>query len=736
MAQSASLESTASLYSDTGGSVTFDVTFDFTGQSLSQLGANIDLPAGWSFASVSGANPPQVQPIAGTTGSAEFAYIAFPSDQISFSVTLDYTAGLTGDQTITGEILYRLNGTSTTEHAAMGPVVLAEASAPAFDTQPQSVSVNLGEPATFTAVVTGVPTPTLQWRKNGEDIAGATGSSYSLAAVGAADAATYTVVATNAVSSTTSSAAELTVIIPPGITSHPTDINVVQGESGSLSVTATGTAPLTYQWRKDGGDVAGATAATLALSNVQTSDAGSYDVVVTNAAGSATSDPAIVTVWVPVTISTQPESQTAVAGTSVSLSVAATGSPAPTYQWRKGGSELNGQTAATLDLGAVALEDAGDYDVVITNAAGSVTSAIATLTVQVPVDISQHPQAQTVAVGAALQLSVSASGFPAPTYQWRKDGQDITDATSATFSIATATLDDAGDYDVVVSNVLGDVTSNAATVTVVSVPVVTTQPVGGIFRLGTPIELSVVASGAAPLSYQWRKDNSELTGATSATLTLASAAFDDAGAYDVVVTNDAGSDTSAVADVVVVELAASHAIAGSGYRPGGTITVNNTITYTGNLGSFGWSVVPPDPVDGQKWSFASSGGTAGEVAPKANDTDLFEWAWTSTPSSPIEFSYTLNVPANAAGIKSLSAMLLARSAGTELMALAAPDPLSLPEAPATHSADTNQDNRIDLAELLRVIELYNYREGTQRTGEYHADGSTTDGFQLGPPPQE
>lgn len=168
-----------------------------------------------------------------------------------------------------------------------GPAV----SAPSFTTQPQSETVTVGANVTFTSAASG--SPTYQWRKNGNSITGATSASLSLTNVQVTDAGTYTVVATNAGGSTTSAAATLTVNALPAVefTTQPQSQAVSVGANVTLSVVATGSP--TFQWQKDGVDIAGATSATLMLSNVQKADTGTYAVVATK--GQAfTSDIAIV----------------------------------------------------------------------------------------------------------------------------------------------------------------------------------------------------------------------------------------------------------------------------------------------------------------------------------------------------------------------------------------------------------------------------------------------------------
>ncbi len=183
---------------------------------------------------------------------------------------------------------------------------------------------------------------------------------------------------------------------PPTISSQPQSQSVLVGANVSLSVTASSSYPLLYQWQRDGvnlsdtGKITGATSPVLSLSNVSIPDSANYRVIVTNALGAATSAVAVlevVTVLVPPSISTQPLSQTVRSGTNATFTVTAAGSMPLGYRWRFNGTnlvdggQLSGTTTSTLILHDVLQDNSGDYLVVVTNAAGAVTSATATLTV-------------------------------------------------------------------------------------------------------------------------------------------------------------------------------------------------------------------------------------------------------------------------------------------------------------------------------------------------------------------
>src|SRR5207248_458412 len=134
----------------------------------------------------------------------------------------------------------------------------------------------------------------------------------------------------------------------------------IASTTATFTVTASGTAPLSYQWQLNGTPVTGATGTTLTLNNVQTSDAGNYTVIVTNVAGAITSALATLTVWVTPSIAAQPQSRTNTAGSTATFSVIATGTAPLSYQWQMNGANLAGATASGLSLNNVQPSDAGN----------------------------------------------------------------------------------------------------------------------------------------------------------------------------------------------------------------------------------------------------------------------------------------------------------------------------------------------------------------------------------------
>ena len=177
----------------------------------------------------------------------------------------------------------------------------AAAVAPTITTQPANQTVTAGQTATFAVVAAGTAPLGYQWQKNGVNIAGATSASYTTATTTTADSgSTFRVVVTNTAGTVTSSAATLTVnaaAVAPTITTQPANQTVTAGQTATFAVVAAGTAPLGYQWQKNGANITGATSASYTTATTTTADSGStFRVVVSNSAGTVTSSAATLTV--------------------------------------------------------------------------------------------------------------------------------------------------------------------------------------------------------------------------------------------------------------------------------------------------------------------------------------------------------------------------------------------------------------------------------------------------------
>ncbi|MDO9512403.1 MAG: ice-binding family protein [Bacteroidales bacterium] len=383
------------------------------------------------------------------------------------------------------------------------------------------------------------------------------------------------------------STAAITAIMPPGCSStsapviitEPTNKMVCVGDSVIFTVSATGTG-LTYQWRKgnvnltNGGNIYGATSAFLKIKPVGISDAAlNYNVIVNGSlTPSATSVNVSLTVNTAPIITTEPVNQTLCAGNSVSFSVISSGSGL-TYQWRKGTVNLTnvgnitGATSATLTINPVNITNAAlNYNVIVSGTCSpNATSNNATLTVNTAPIITTEPVNQTACAGNSVSFSVISSGSGL-TYQWRKgtvnltNVGNITGATTATLTINPVNVTNAAlNYNVIVSGTCSpNATSNNASLTVNTAPIITTEPANQTACAGSSISFSVIAIGSL-LTYQWRKgtvnliNGTNISGANTNTLTIISANITDVSSnYNVVVSGDCTPNDTSINVALVV----------------------------------------------------------------------------------------------------------------------------------------------------------------------------------------
>src|SRR5437660_920831 len=295
-------------------------------------------------------------------------------------------------------------------------------------------------------------------------------------------------------------------------------------------------------------------------------------------------------------IKNQPAGQVVTAGQTANFTVTADGTLPLLYQWRKNGTAISGAISSSYTTPPTTAADNGaQFVVTVSDKAGSVTSNPATLIVtaaNMGPSFTSQPVGQTITAGQTATFSVTASGTAPLSYQWNKNGTAISGATSSSYTTPAETVSDNGaEFTVVVSNSVGNATSNAAILTVTAAPVapsITTQPVSRTVTAGQTATFSVIASGTSPLSYQWNKNSSAISGATSSTYTTPATTSSDNGAqFTVLVSNTAGSVTSSAAtltvNVATYLLSASPASLSFGnVNTGTSSTLPVTLTSSGN----------------------------------------------------------------------------------------------------------------------------------------------------------
>ncbi len=253
----------------------------------------------------------------------------------------------------------------------------------------------------------------------------------------------------------------------PKITVQPGDVTAFVTQTATFSFGAEGSAPLTFQWKRNGINIASATNSSYITPVLVLADSGAkFSVTVSNGSGSVTSSEATLTVQGPPAITTQPVPVSVNVGATATFTVTATGD-ALSYQWLKDDVSISGATSASYTTAAtVAGDDGASYSVAVANGAGAVFSAPVLLSVASVPAIVNGPVSQVVAEGESVLFGVQATGG-ALTYVWKRNGVAVPLATGRRYVLAAAALaDDTATYTVTVTNGLGTATSAAATLSV------------------------------------------------------------------------------------------------------------------------------------------------------------------------------------------------------------------------------------------------------------------------------
>ncbi|MGZ5505085.1 MAG: TIGR02597 family protein [Limisphaerales bacterium] len=504
--------------------------------------------------------------------------------------------------------------TNSTATAVAGDVMrydllLNVTTGPSISTQPVSQTVGAGTNVTFSVVSSG-PSLSYQWKKNTVNlnnvgnISGATAANLTITSPSTSDAASYTVVVSNSAGSATSSVATLTVVNPPAITGQPQATTATDGQSAQFTVTATGTS-LAYQWRLNAAPISGATTSALSLSSLQSTQAGSYSVVITNAAGSVTSGNALLTIVYTLSLSgigsggagVSPSQPTYASNTLVT--VTATPSAGKTFlNWAGDATGTSNPLSVTMNANKniIAVFSDGATDLIVDNpdAAATFTGSWTLSTGTTPFYGTNYSFANTT-TGTATSTATYRPTFYAAgrydVYVWFTSSANR--ATNAPFTLQHNGTQESFTFDETVNgaNVNGSTwtllasekqfatgtndyvyfANNAQASKVVmgdaikwtysavqNAPAITNQPQSLAVNATQSATFNAAASGEA-LSWTWFKNSSpvsnsgNIVGATTRSLTILSASQSNAGTYTAVASNVLGTATSSTATLTVYD---------------------------------------------------------------------------------------------------------------------------------------------------------------------------------------
>lgn len=360
--------------------------------------------------------------------------------------------------------------------------------APFVAKHPLSKVVTVGAAQTLRIEAAGWPAPSIQWQHAGTNLVGETASRLTLTNIITGMAGAYTAIISNSVGTATSSAGYLTVLVtnqPPVIIKSPDSLTRTNGARAVFGVGASSLTPVTYQWLHNGAPIAGATDVTLLLTNLNITHAGSYTVLASNSYGGIASLPALLSMQftngsIAPLITGQPTNMTVSAGQTAQFSVSASGTAPLNFQWYFNGTNLPSATASLLSLTNAQPSNAGSYHVTVGNVGGSVTSIVATLTVQtITPFITSQPTNQTVTTGQSVQFAVVAGGSTPLAYQWYlNDTNLLTGANTGILTLTNVQFAQAGSYLVQITNIAGAVTSSPALLQFAGLPSYTNEPPG------------------------------------------------------------------------------------------------------------------------------------------------------------------------------------------------------------------------------------------------------------------
>lgn len=470
---------------------------------------------------------------------------------ISTSESRSYTRGLISFDDGAGPSLWVAGQFRDAGNQRSDNIAVYQPAGPTIEAHPHDFSTCAGSQVVFTVKAVGMAPLSYQWRRynvplhDGSTIDGTSTTTLSITSATYQDSGVYDVVVSDVRGHVTSYPVQLFVFDPDRAYSvEPQTITSCPGGLAEFTVEPPGLAPASYQWRRNGIPIAGATQRVLRFDPVGWENSATYDVVVADSCAVRVGRSAqlVVNATMPA-ISEQPVSRITCPGSTTTFTVSAFGSPPFTYQWRKDGVNIPNAIFATFTIAAVDAGSQGDYDVDVADRCGSTRSTVAHLTVTlVAPTIVTEPNDLHTCPGTAATFLVQVQGVPPVRYQWYKDGFQLSGAISNVLIIDPVTIASEGSYFVEVRDPCGTVRSRTVNLTTGG-PILSNQPGTTYVCPAGDASMSVEANGVGPLTYLWHRNNQPLVesekfqGVDTATLTIRNCTQADQGYFNVKVTD-------------------------------------------------------------------------------------------------------------------------------------------------------------------------------------------------------
>ena len=515
------------------------------------------------------------------------------------------------DVIMTSTATCRSVNTATSSQTTM---VVTPSVAPGVTISAPSTTICSGTSVTFTALPVNGGAPTYQWRSNGTNINGATGSTYASSAFANGDKIDVIMTSTatcRSVNTATSSQTTMVVTpsVAPGVTISAPSTTICSGTSVTFTATPVNGGTPSYQWRNNGTNINGATGVnytSAALSNGDKIDVIMTSTVTCRSANTTTSNQLTMTVTanvVPgVTISTP--SATICSGTSVTFTAIPVNGGAPQYQWRNNDTDINGATGSTYT--SATLSDGDQIDVAMTSTAtcrsvDRVSSQQITMTVNATVmpDVTIYTPSTTICTGSSVTFTATPANGGIPVFQWRKNNANISGATAASYT--TTAIVNGDKFDVIMTSSATCRSANTATSSAITMTTATSitasvnidvQPSNTIYTGQSATFIASPVNGGTP-TYQWKNNGIDIAGATN--LSYETNALTNGASVTVTMISNAGcvSNKTVASNAIVITVNPSPSFDSSITGPA-TVNSNQTnVTYSvSNSGGmdYQWSV--------------------------------------------------------------------------------------------------------------------------------------------------
>ncbi len=536
---------------------------------------------------------PWTAPASGTAGTASF-YIALNN--------VNGNASTNGDQVVT---------TSLAIPAASCPT-------PTVNIAANSSTICTGVSVTFTATPTnGGTTPTYQWKNNGTAITGATNATYTSTTLANGNLITCVMTPTAPcnTSSATSNTVTMTVnpLLTPVVSIAASSSTICSGANATFTATPTnGGGTPSYQWKKNGTNISGATASTYSSTTLANNDVISVNMTTSTTcytAQTVTSNNVTMTVNqnLTPTVSITASNNIICSGTSVTFTATPTnGGGTPSYQWKKNGTNISGATTSTYTSTTFANNDVISVDMTTSTAcytAQTATSNNVTMTVNqnLTPTVSIAASINNICAGTSVTFTATpTNGGSTPGYQWKKNGTNISGATAATYSSSTIANNDV--MSVVITTSIAcytaqTATSNNVTMTVNSIltPSVSIAASSNTICAGSSVIFTATPTngGGTPL-YQWKNNGTNISSATNATYSSSAIANGDVLSVNMTTSTACYTAPTASSNNVTMtvnqNLTPSVSIAASNNNicAGSSVTFTATPTNGGSTPSYQW----------------------------------------------------------------------------------------------------------------------------------------------------